>query len=161
MFISLPFFLATLIAAAAGTTVGWTSPTLPILLDPSSPIPTTPDQSSWIASLMILSSAASPLAAAFLAERLGRKPTLLLAAVPYILGWVLIMEANSVLVIYISRMVSGIGYGLVYTTAPMYLGEIASDKVRGSMATLITVMSKVNNAKEIFSSNFFVIKLYI
>lgn len=47
---------ATLITAAAGTTVGWTSPTLPILLAPDSPIETSRDQSSWIASLMILCS---------------------------------------------------------------------------------------------------------
>lgn len=47
---------ATLITAAAGTTVGWTSPTLPILLAEDSPIQTSKDQSSWIASFMILCS---------------------------------------------------------------------------------------------------------
>ncbi|CAG4979443.1 unnamed protein product [Parnassius apollo] len=83
---------ATLITAAAGTTVGWTSPTLPILLSKNSPIQTSADQSSWIASLMILC--------------------------------------------------SGLGYGVAYTAAPMYLGEIASNEVRGAMTTLITVMSK-------------------
>ncbi|XP_026758664.1 facilitated trehalose transporter Tret1-like [Galleria mellonella] len=133
---------ATLITAAAGTTVGWTSPTLPILLAEDSPIQTTPDQSSWIASLMILCSAASPIPAAYLADRIGRKKTLLLAAVPYILGWILIMLASNVATIYASRLISGLGYGIAYTTAPMYLGEIASDEVRGAMATLITVMSK-------------------
>lgn len=53
------------------------------------------------------------------------------------------MQANSVLALYIGRMIQGLGYGIIYTTAPMYLGEIASNDVRGSMATLITVMSKV------------------
>ncbi|XP_013194752.2 facilitated trehalose transporter Tret1 [Amyelois transitella] len=133
---------ATLITAAAGTTVGWTSPTLPILLGPDSPIHTTADQSSWIVSLMILCSAASPIPAAYLADRIGTKKTLLLASVPYIIGWILVMLAGNVPTIYVSRLISGIGYGIAYTTAPMYLGEIASDEVRGSMATLITVMSK-------------------
>ncbi|XP_053616284.1 facilitated trehalose transporter Tret1-like [Plodia interpunctella] len=133
---------ATLITAAAGTTVGWTSPTLPILLAENSPIHTTADQSSWIVSIMILCSAASPIPAAYLADRIGTKKTLLLAAIPYIIGWILVMLAGNVPTIYVSRLISGIGYGIAYTTAPMYLGEIASDEVRGSMATLITVMSK-------------------
>lgn len=133
---------ATLITAAAGTTVGWTSPTLPILLAPDSPIQTSADQSSWIASLMILCSAASPIPASYLADRIGTKKTLLLASVPYIIGWILVMFAGNVPTIYASRLISGLGYGIAYTTAPMYLGEIASDDVRGAMATLITVMSK-------------------
>ncbi|KAM3967567.1 facilitated trehalose transporter Tret1 [Aphomia sociella] len=133
---------ATLITAAAGTTVGWTSPTLPILLAADSPIQTSPDQSSWIASLMILCSAASPIPAAYLADKIGRKKTLLLAAVPYIIGWILVMLAGNVPTIYASRLISGLGYGIAYTAAPMYLGEIASDEVRGAMTTLITVMSK-------------------
>lgn len=133
---------ATLITAAAGTTVGWTSPTLPILRAPDSPIQTSADQSSWIASIMILCSAASPIPASYLAERIGPKKTLLLASVPYIVGWILVMFAGNVPTIYASRLISGLGYGIAYTTAPMYLGEIASDNVRGAMATLITVMSK-------------------
>ncbi|KOB75721.1 Solute carrier family 2, partial [Operophtera brumata] len=104
----------TLITAAAGTTVGWTSPTLPILLGKDSPIETSPDQSSWIASIMILCS------------------------VPYIIGWILVMLAGNIPTIYVSRLISGLGYGIAYTAAPMYLGEIASNEVRGAMATLIT-----------------------
>lgn len=91
-----------------------------------------------------LLSAISPIPAAYMADRIGRKRTLLLAAIPYIIGWVLIMVATNVSTIYVSRMISGLGYGIAYTTAPMYLGEVASDDVRGAMATLITVMSKVS-----------------
>ncbi|XP_041975521.1 facilitated trehalose transporter Tret1-like [Aricia agestis] len=136
-------FSATLITAAAGTTVAWTSPTIPILTAPDSPIATTPDESSWIASMMILFSAISPIPAAYLADRIGRKRTLLLSAIPYIIGWILVMLAKNVPTIYAARLFSGLGYGIAYTTAPMYLGEIASNEVRGAMATLITVMSKL------------------
>lgn len=89
-------------------------------------------------------SAASPIPASYLADRIGTKKTLLLASVPYIIGWILVMFAGNVPTIYASRLISGLGYGIAYTTAPMYLGEIASDDVRGAMATLITVMSKVS-----------------
>lgn len=50
--------------------------------------------------------------------------------------------AKTVLVLYIARFLSGISYGTVYSSTPMYLGEIASDSIRGSIGTLLTVMAK-------------------
>ncbi|CAH0695096.1 unnamed protein product [Spodoptera exigua] len=134
---------ATLITATAGTCYGWPSPTLPYLQSPESKIPTSPDQGSWIVSIMILCSALTPVPAAYFADRFGRKTTLLLGAVPFIIGWVLVIVANSVSLLYVARMFSGLGYGIVYTVAPMYTGEIATNQVRGALSTLITLMNKV------------------
>lgn len=134
---------ATLITATAGTCYGWPSPTLPYLKSEDSKIPTTSDQGSWIASIMILCSALTPVPSAYFADRFGRKTTLLLGAIPFILGWVLVIRAESVTMLYVSRMFSGLGYGIVYTVAPMYTGEIATNEVRGALSTLITLMNKV------------------
>ncbi|KAG6452422.1 hypothetical protein O3G_MSEX007605 [Manduca sexta] len=134
---------ATLITATAGTCYGWPSPTLSYLQSPDSKIPTTNDQGSWITSIMILCSALTPIPSAYFADRFGRKTTLLLGAIPFILGWVLVIVANSVPVLYVARMFSGLGYGIVYTVAPMYTGEIATNEVRGALSTLITLMNKV------------------
>ncbi|KAJ8736482.1 hypothetical protein PYW08_007138 [Mythimna loreyi] len=134
---------ATLITATAGTCYGWPSPTLPYLQSPESKIPTSPDEGSWIVSIMILCSALTPIPSAYFADRFGRKTTLLLGAVPFIIGWVLVIVANSVALLYVARMFSGLGYGIVYTVAPMYTGEIATNQVRGALSTLITLMNKV------------------
>lgn len=37
----------------------------------------------------------------------------------------------------------GLGYGIALVAAPMYLGEISSDAVRGSIGTLLSVMAKI------------------
>lgn len=92
---------------------------------------------------MILCSALTPIPSAYFADRFGRKTTLLLGAVPFILGWILVIVAKSVAVLYVARMFSGLGYGIVYTVAPMYTGEIATNQVRGALSTLITLMNKV------------------
>lgn len=68
------------------------------------------------------------------------------------------MLARNVPTIYASRLISGLGYGIAYTAAPMYLGEIASDECRGAMATLITVMSKVRN---LFTSTHSIINTFL
>lgn len=93
---------------------------------------------------MILCSALTPVPSAYFADRFGRKTTLLLGAVPFILGWVLVILAESVTMLYVARMFSGLGYGIVYTVAPMYTGEIATNEVRGALSTLITLMNKVS-----------------
>lgn len=51
--------------------------------------------------------------------------------------------AESVGVIYAARVLSGMSYGLAYAVMPMYLGEIASDNIRGAISTLLTVMAKL------------------
>lgn len=66
-----------------------------------------------------------------------------MAAIPLIAGWILIGVATSVAHIYVSRVLSGLAYGLCYSVLPMYLAEIASDRVRGSICVLLTVMAKL------------------
>lgn len=68
---------------------------------------------------------------------------MLMASVPLIAGWILIGVAKSVAHIYVSRVLSGLAYGMCYSVLPMYLGEIASDRIRGSISVLLTVMAKL------------------
>lgn len=68
---------------------------------------------------------------------------MLMAAVPLIVSWILIGVAESIALIYVSRVLSGLAYGTAYSILPMYLGEIASDRIRGSISTLLTVMAKL------------------
>lgn len=41
----------------------------------------------------------------------------------------------------IPRFVLGLGTGISYTVLPMYLGEIADDKIRGALGSLIPLIS--------------------
>lgn len=38
---------------------------------------------------------------------------------------------------YIARLIQGFGVGFVMTVQPMYIGEIASDSVRGALGSLM------------------------
>lgn len=59
-----------------------------------------------------------------------------------LIGWILVGVAKSVPILYVARIFSGFTYGMIYSVTPMYLGEIASDAIRGSIGTLLTVMAK-------------------
>uniref|UniRef100_A0A182QHE6 Facilitated trehalose transporter Tret1 n=1 Tax=Anopheles farauti TaxID=69004 RepID=A0A182QHE6_9DIPT len=134
---------ATSSLVASVACAGWSSPALPTLRGPDSPIPITPDEGSWIVSLLSIGSLFGPIICGLFVDRYGRRPVLLLSAIPLMAGWLCIAFAESVGVLYTARLLHGIGYGLAYSVTPIYLGEISSDAVRGSTGVLVTVMAKL------------------
>lgn len=134
------FVAATISLAAAGSHIGWTSPTLPILKSPDFYIQVTSDDASWITSFFLLGSVPGCILAAFIVDWLGRKKSLLIAGGPLLIGFVLIYIAWNPYVLYASRFISGIGTGIVYTVCPMYIGEIADKEIRGSLGSFIKLM---------------------
>ncbi|XP_031838232.1 trehalose transporter 1-like protein [Nomia melanderi] len=131
---------ATLSMAASGSHIGWTSPTLPNLKSPDSHIFLTSDDASWIASFVLLGSIPGNICSAFIVDWLGRKICLLIAGVPLLVSWILIILAWRPYVLYIARFIAGFGLGVAYVVCPMYIGEIADKEIRGSLGSFIKLM---------------------
>lgn len=62
---------------------------------------------------------------------IGRKTTLLLIALPYTTAWIISAFAKNIWMFYIFRVASGLGDACIFSSVPMYIGEIATPKVRG------------------------------
>lgn len=126
---------------AVGTVYGWTTTSLSRLTSGASDVPVriTDDEGSWIVSLTVIGSMIGPFLGASLADRYGRKKCLLLASGFFIIGWTVILFAQSVSALYISRVILGVGVGISYTTNPMYVSEVADVEIRGALGTLIAV----------------------
>lgn len=75
--------------------------------------------------------------------RFGRKIAMLIGGVPISMAWIIIGTAEVVPLLYVARMLCGLTYGLCYTVVPIYLGEIASDRVRGALTIILTIMMKL------------------
>lgn len=84
-----------------------------------------------------------PLMAGFLAERYGRKRTLLFAVAPYLIGWILTASAQHVVQLYAARIVLGIALGFAFTVVPMYCGEIAETSVRGALGSFLQLFCTI------------------
>nr|CAD7601796.1 unnamed protein product [Timema genevievae] len=109
-------------------------------------IPASSSEQSWIGSLTPLGAVFSPFLAGYAADRWGRKTTLIATACPVIVGWVLIAcaePARSIPLIYVGRIIHGLCVGVAFTVLPMYCGEIAEDKVRGALGSLLQIMISV------------------
>ncbi|XP_011640117.1 facilitated trehalose transporter Tret1-2 homolog [Pogonomyrmex barbatus] len=131
---------ATLSLAIAGSHIGWTSPTLPILKSAYSHMLVTSDDASWIASFYLLGTIPGCIVAAFIVDRLGRKMSLLIGGIPLTLSYVLIIIAWNPYVLYAARGIGGIGQGIAYVVCPMYIGEIADKEIRGTLGSFIKLM---------------------
>jgi sugar porter (SP) family MFS transporter len=69
-------------------------------------------------------------------DRLGRRRTIMVAAVIVIIGTIAATFSPSFTLLVISRLVIGLGIGLSSSTVPTYLSELAPAKVRGAMGAL-------------------------
>lgn len=65
------------------------------------------NEGAWIASWLPIGALVGSLPAGILAEKIGRKYTAMLIAIPYILSWGLTVTAKSVMVLYVARFLIG------------------------------------------------------
>jgi sugar porter (SP) family MFS transporter len=69
-------------------------------------------------------------------EKLGRRRTIMLAAVVVIIGTVAASVSPTFALLIISRLVIGVGIGFSSSTVPTYLSELAPARLRGAMGAL-------------------------
>ncbi|XP_055630209.1 facilitated trehalose transporter Tret1-like [Toxorhynchites rutilus septentrionalis] len=132
---------ATISLLAIVASAGRTSPAIPALEKEDSPIPITANQGSWIVSIPPIGAFFGPIITGLAVDRYGPKRTLLFSVTPLAIGWILIIFASNVETLYAARFLQGISYGTVYSTIPIYLGEISSNAIRGSTGVLVIVMA--------------------
>lgn len=72
-----------------------------------------------------------------LADKIGRKWTLLGSTAFFVVSWILLLITTNVPLMYVARLLQGFGVGFVMTAQPMYIGEIAVDEVRGALGSFM------------------------
>jgi len=94
----------------------------------------------WIVSAMMFGAALGAAVAGWLSSHLGRKRSLLLGAVLFVLGSLLCAGAWSPQTLIAARLVLGLAIGIAAFTAPLYLAEVASENSRGAMISMYQLM---------------------
>lgn len=94
----------------------------------------------WIVSAMMLGAAVGALGAGWLSATLGRKRSLILAAILFVAGSLLCSAAHTPEALILGRLVLGLAVGVATFTAPLYLAEVASEQSRGAMVSIYQLM---------------------
>lgn len=83
--------------------------------------------------------AIATLVSGYLADRFGRRTMISVASGIFIIGVVSLILAQSYLTILISRLIQGIGVGIITIIIPLYLTETAPSSIRGRSVTVFQV----------------------
>lgn len=137
-------FSATFSALAAGTVLGWTSPILDDLeTGKFQGITLNKNQIGWTGSFVTLGGMAMCIPTGFICDLIGRKKTLLTLFIPFTCGWLLIIFAKNVLMLYFGRLITGMAAGACCIAAPLYTIEIAHKSLRGTLGSYFQLMVTV------------------
>lgn len=127
-----------MLSIVVGMVGGWSSPYLAKFASPDAELPATDSEASWIAAIIGLGRIVGAMFGVLSVDQLGSKASVLYSGIPLALGWSCLLMANSIAWVYVSRVLSGIGMGMYYSTFPLYIGEISYPKIRGALVGLIT-----------------------
>jgi sugar porter (SP) family MFS transporter len=93
-------------------------------------------QQELVTSLLLIGAVVGAIAAGRVADRVGRKLTVLGTAVVFVAGVLLAALTPTYPVLLIARIVIGLAVGSASMVVPLYIGEFAPPKVRGALVSL-------------------------
>ncbi|XP_072757428.1 facilitated trehalose transporter Tret1-like isoform X2 [Anoplolepis gracilipes] len=123
-----------------GFTIGWQSPSVPQLQNPSPVVgdePMTDENIAWTNSILCLAGVFSTMLFPMIPNKFSRKRLGYVLTLPMILSWMLIIFATEHIHIYISKVLSGITGGGVFFLVPNYVSEISCDSIRGILGSIL------------------------
>ncbi|CAF4838717.1 unnamed protein product [Pieris macdunnoughi] len=126
--------------------ISWSSPMLVKLADPSqTPLsrPITDNEGSWIVSMGYLISAFSNVIGSFLLDKIGRKYSVLVCAVPKLSMAFFLIFVTEVWMVIFARAVMMLNDCFLFCVVPVYAAEIASITQRGSLGTFLQLFSSL------------------
>lgn len=94
-----------------GISLAFSAIIIPKLESDDTDIHATTTESSWIASVIVISVPLGCILAGFLMESIGRLNTIKIGLIPCVIGWTAIALAPDVMTIIIGRMLTGFGCG--------------------------------------------------
>lgn len=74
--------------------------------------------------------------APFIFNGYGRRPTMFIGALVFTIGAALQASAVNMVMLYVPRLLSGFGIGMLSMCSPVYIAELAPEHRRGQLATL-------------------------
>ncbi|XP_041642448.1 solute carrier family 2, facilitated glucose transporter member 8 [Cheilinus undulatus] len=124
-----------------GFVLGYSSPAIPELSRISDPRLRLNDvQASWFGSIVTVGAAAGGLLGGWMVEKIGRKLSLMFCSLPYVFGFTVIIAAQNVWMLHIGRVLTGLASGVTSLVVPLYISEMAHERVRGMLGSCVQLM---------------------
>lgn len=92
-------------------------------------------EAAWVVSLIALGQIGGAVLGSALSAWLGRKAAVMVSALPSITGWAVTAISQNVTMLYVARLLVGLGMGMSGTVHPVYVCELSSPAFRGPLAS--------------------------
>ncbi|XP_046344789.2 solute carrier family 2, facilitated glucose transporter member 8-like [Haliotis rufescens] len=89
----------------------------------------------WFGSLMTVGEIFGGSSGGWCIEKFGRRKSLMIASVPFLLGWVVMLSSSTLTYLYAGRFLTGFSSGLVTVCVPVYIAEISTKSMRGVLGS--------------------------
>ncbi|KAM4696989.1 solute carrier family 2, facilitated glucose transporter member 8 [Rhinophrynus dorsalis] len=134
-------FAAVLGPLSFGFALGYSSPAISDLKNPDDPrLILDKNTASWFGSIVTIGAAAGGIFGGWIVDRIGRKLSLMLCSVPFVLGFTLIISAQNIWMLLIGRLLTGLASGVTSLVVPVYISETSHSKVRGTLGSCVQLM---------------------
>ncbi|XP_031783169.1 facilitated trehalose transporter Tret1 isoform X1 [Nasonia vitripennis] len=121
-----------------GINIGWASPNLARFASEDSPIQMTTDEISWVLACTGIGGFFGSILFSIGLEFFGGRKIVLVIFIAISLSWIFLIVANSVVWIYIARILGGITCAGSYASFSIYLGEVVQPGIRGTVVAVAT-----------------------
>ncbi|XP_017798520.1 PREDICTED: facilitated trehalose transporter Tret1-like [Habropoda laboriosa] len=134
---AIPEIASCIISATFHITVGlamaYSAILIPHLEAEDAELHATQEQTSWIASVVVVCAPLGSVLGGFLMEIVGRLRTLQIGSIPFMAGWILIATSTNISMLLGGRLLCGLATALATSPAIVYITEVARPELRGSM----------------------------
>ena len=97
-------------------------------------------ESGWFASIFSIACLTGALHGGYVSDRLGRKKSMLIDCLGYIIGFLLIGFAPNFYVLILGRLITGHFASSSVISAPILVGETSNPSLRGFTGTLLSIL---------------------
>jgi len=98
------------------------------------------EESSWFASILMLGSIPGAILGSYLCDKVGRRFTLLINSVGYLVGFLLMALSHNVYLLILGRFITGLFCGMDLVATPIFVGETSQPSVRGFTGSLLILL---------------------
>merc|ERR1719411_760022 len=144
-----PVLAANIAALSSGLAIGFSSILLPQLrstyngTEPHQPFLITEEEGSWIAAMFSLGAIFGGLISAYLGKKFGRRVSLMMLALPDLLGWILCASAQNLWMMLAGRFLVGLSAAGYSPNIQIFVAEITEARHRGWLSGLTMPMMSI------------------
>ncbi|XP_041098557.1 solute carrier family 2, facilitated glucose transporter member 8 isoform X3 [Polyodon spathula] len=112
-------FAAVLGPLSFGFVLGYSSPAIPDLQRISDPdLRLGNEEASWFGSVVTLGAALGGVVGGWVVDKIGQKLSLMMCSIPFVVGFTIIISAQSIWMLYLGRVLTGLASGMTSLIVP-------------------------------------------